>query len=172
MTKEDAETGKEAQGKAILSGAEYALLYEDGIPVKWTDASQPILTIGSKKESDKIIVHLDKENLRAGIENLPLGKYVWKETKAQEGYQKGKEIPFEIMYKNQQTEVITTNQTSKEKVIKFTLQGFKYVQSKPKNTHAGYNGIEFSLMPIDDTNGKAQATTQTNPNGRWGWGIF
>lgn len=114
LTKEDAETGKEAQGKATLVDAEYALLYADGTPVKWTDASQLVLTAGSQLDSDEIVVQLDKESLRAGIENLSLGKYVWKETKAPEGYQKDKEIPFEITYKDQQTEVIATNQTSME----------------------------------------------------------
>lgn len=173
LTKEDAETGKETQGKATLVAAEYALLYADGTPVKWIDASQPILTAGSQLESDEIVVQLDKESLRAGIENLSLGKYVWKEIKAPEGYQKDKEIPFEITYKNQQTEVIATNQTSKEKVIKFTLQGFKYVQSKSKNTHSGDNGIEFSLTPMDGTSGAVQSTTtETDPNGEDGYWAF
>lgn len=173
LTKEDTETEKEAQGKASLVGAEYALLYEDGTPVKWSDASQPVLTNGTQLENNEIVVRVDDESLSAGIERLPLGKYVWKETKAPEGYQKAKDLPFEITYKDQHTEVIVTDQTSKENVIKFTLQGFKYVQSKSQNTHTGYNDIEFSLTPMDGTKGAVQTTTtQRDPNGEDGYWSF
>lgn len=173
LTKEDAETGNESQGCATLQGAQYALLYEDGTPVKWTDAFAPVLVSGTKVEEEAIIIQIDDENLTISVDHLVLGKYKWQEITAPEGYQRDKEIPFEITYKDQHTEVVATDQVSKEQVIKFNLDGFKYVDSNSGGAKAGYNGIEFSLTPLENTKGESQkSVTETDKNGYDGYWNF
>ncbi|HFX3760718.1 TPA: SpaA isopeptide-forming pilin-related protein [Enterococcus faecium] len=57
--------------------------------------------------------------------------------------------------------------------MKFTLDGFKYVESKTGSTKSGYNGIEFKLTPINDTKGEAITTkTITNEDGYDGYFAF
>lgn len=173
LVKEDAESGNESQGRASLHGAQYALLYEDGTPVKWTDAFAPVLVSGTKVDEESIIIQVDDENLKIIVEHLALGKYKWQETTAPEGYQRDKEIPFEITYKDQHTEVVATNHVSKEQVIKFNLDGFKYVDSKSGGSKTGYNDIEFSLTPLENTKGEVQkSVTVTDKNGYDGYWNF
>ncbi|OTN94473.1 hypothetical protein A5804_002784 [Enterococcus faecium] len=174
LTKVDAETGSETQGQATFNGAQYGLFHEDGTPVKWSEAFKPEYVEGNKLEGDEIAFKMTDKLQKASVKHLALGKYYWKETKAPEGYQiDNTKREFEITYKDQDTKVIATKSTSKENVVKFTLDGFKYVESKTGSTKSGYNGIEFKLTPINDTKGEAITTkTITNEDGYDGYFAF
>lgn len=176
LTKEDEETQNETQGRASFEGAEYGLYYQDGTPVKWSDKVKPELTNGTKVETedDSIVIRIDDEDQTAGVKHLALGKYYWLETKAPEGYQiDSAKREFELKYKDQDTKVVATDVTSKEKVIKLSLDGFKYLQSKSGDVASGYNGIKFSLTPIDPTKGDVvEVETETNAEGYDGYWAF
>lgn len=176
LTKEDAETKKDTQGRASFEGAEYGLFYKDGNPVKWTDCVKPELTNGTqvKTEDDSVVIRIDDKDQTAGVKHLALNGYYWLETKAPEGYQiDSTKREFELKYKDQDTKVVASDVTSQEKVIKLTIDGFKYLQSKSGNVNSGYNGIKFSLTPIDPTKGDVvEVETQTDANGYDGyWGF-
>lgn len=176
LTKEDEETQNETQGRASFEGAEYGLYYQDGTPVKWSDKVKPELMNGTKVETedDSIVIRIDDEDQKAGVKHLALGKYYWLETKAPEGYQlDSTKREFELKYKDQDTKVVAADVTSKEKVIKFSIDGFKYLQSKSGDVASGYNGIKFSLTPIDPTKGEVQEVeTKTDDNGYDGYWKF
>lgn len=174
LTKEDAETGSETQGRATFDGAQYGLFHEDGTPVKWSDNFKPTTSKGNKLEGDEVKFELSDEEQQASVEHLALGKYYWQETKAPEGYQlDNTKREFEITYKDQDTQVIATESISKENVIKFTLDGFKYVKSQSGSTQSGYNGIELKLTPIEPTKGETRTVkTETDANGYDGYWKF
>ncbi|EOD6230915.1 collagen binding domain-containing protein [Enterococcus hirae] len=174
LTKEDAETGSETQGRATFDGAQYGLFHEDGTPVKWSDNFKPTTSKGNKLEGDEVKFELSDKEQQASVEHLALGKYFWKELVAPEGYQlDNTKREFEVTYKDQNTQVIATESISKENVIKFTLDGFKYVKSQSGSTQSGYNGIEFKLTPINGTKGETISTeTVTDENGYDGYFAF
>lgn len=174
LTKEDAETGSETQGRATFDGAQYGLFHEDGTPVKWSDNFKPTTSKGNKLEGDEVKFELSDEEQQASVEHLALGKYFWKELVAPEGYQlDNTKREFEVTYKDQNTQVIATESISKENVIKFTLDGFKYVKSQSGSTQSGYNGIELKLTPIEPTKGEARTVkTETDANGYDGYWKF
>lgn len=174
LTKVDAETGSETQGQATFNGAQYGLFHEDGTPVKWSEAFKPEYVEGNKLEGDNIAFEMTDKLQKASVKHLALGKYFWRELKAPEGYQiDNTKREFEITYKDQDTQVIATESVSKENVVKFTLDGFKYVESKSGSTKSGYNGIEFKLTPINDTKGETISTkTVTNKDGYDGYFAF
>lgn len=172
LTKEDAETGSQTQGRASFKGAEYSLYHVDGTPVKWSENFKPVLSHGTKLSGDNIVIKID-DNQKAGVKHLALGEYYWLETKAPEGYQLDpNKHSFKLTYKDQNTEVISTTSTSKEKVIKFNFEGFKYVTSTSGSTVSGFNGLKFRLTPIDPTKGEVRETiSKTDANGYDGaWG--
>ncbi|MCK6147194.1 peptidase [Enterococcus hirae] len=174
LTKVDAETGSETQGQATFNGAQYGLFHEDGTPVKWSEAFKPEYVEGNKLEGDNIAFEMTDKLQKASVKHLALGKYFWRELKAPEGYQiDNTKREFEITYKDQDTKVIATESVSKENVVKFTLDGFKYVESKSGSTKSGYNGIEFKLTPINDTKGETISTkTVINKDGYDGYFAF
>ncbi|WP_438764091.1 MSCRAMM family protein [Enterococcus sp. AZ137] len=174
LTKEDVETGKETQGRATFDGAQYGLFHEDGTPVKWSENFKPTTSKGNKLEGDEVKFELSDKEQQASVEHLALGDYYWEELVAPEGYQLDRtKREFSITYKDQETKVIETQSTSKENVIKFSLDGFKYVDSKSGDTKTGYNGIDFTLTPIDPTKGEQRkVTTETDENGYDGYWAF
>ncbi|MFB8654304.1 SpaA isopeptide-forming pilin-related protein [Enterococcus hirae] len=174
LTKEDVETGKETQGRATFDGAQYGLFHKDGTPVKWSENFKPTTSKGNKLEGDEVKFELSDKEQQASVEHLALGDYYWEELVAPEGYQRDRtKREFSITYKDQETKVIETQSTSKENVIKFSLDGFKYVDSKSGDTKTGYNGIDFTLTPIDPTKGEQRkVTTETDENGYDGYWAF
>ncbi|MGL9970946.1 VaFE repeat-containing surface-anchored protein [Enterococcus sp. DIV1420a] len=164
ITKEDSETGVKTQGRSTFKGAQYALFYNEGSqkdqPVKWSDPFKPKLTAGTKADNENVVIQIDDTTRQAQVNHLSLGAFYWKEVKAPEGYQRDNiKHEFAINYQNQDTSVVVAEATSKENVIKFNLDGFKYVTSRNGATKSGYNGIKFSLEPTDPTNGKAKVVT-------------
>ncbi|EOS7974593.1 peptidase [Enterococcus hirae] len=174
LTKEDVETGKETQGRATFDGAQYGLFHKNGTPVKWSENFKPTTSKGNKLEGDEVKFELSDKEQQASVEHLALGDYYWEELVAPEGYQLDRtKREFSITYKDQETKVIETQSTSKENVIKFSLDGFKYVDSKSGDTKTGYNGIDFTLTPIDPTKGEQRkVTTETDENGYDGYWAF
>ncbi|EGP5233947.1 peptidase [Enterococcus faecium] len=174
LTKEDAETGKETQGRATFDGAQYGLFHKDGSPVKWSENFKPTSSKGNKLEGDEVKFELSDKEQQASVEHLALGDYYWQEIAVPEGYQlDNTKREFSITYKDQDTKVIETQSTSQENVIKFSLDGFKYVDSKSGDTKTGYNGIDFTLTPIDPTKGEQRkVTTETDENGYDGYWAF
>lgn len=174
LTKEDAETGKETQGRATFDGATYGLFNEDGTPVKWSESFKPTTAKGNKLDGDEVKFEISDKEQQASVEHLALGNYYWQELIAPEGYQiDNTKREFSITYKDQDTKVIETQSTSKENVIKFSLDGFKYVDSKSGDSKSGYNGIDFTLNPIDPTKGEERKTTTvTDANGYDGYWAF
>ena len=174
LTKQDTETGSESQGRATFKGAEYSLFHKSGEPVKWNEAFKPELTVGDKANEDNIVIRINEQSLQAGVKHLALGEYYWQETKAPEGYQiDNQKHEFTLSYKDQNTKVVTADKTSNENVIKFNLDGFKYVTSKNGSAQSGYNGIKFNLTPIDPTKGDTrESITETNESGYDGYWNF
>ena len=174
LTKEDSETGKEIQGRATFDGATYGLFHKDETPVKWSENFKPTTSMGNKLEGDEVKFELFDVEHQVSVEHLALGDYYWQELIAPEGYQiDNKKHDFSITYEDQDTKVIETKTTSKENVIKFSFDGFKYVDSQSGDIKSGYNGIEFTLNPIDPTKGEEQkVTTKTDENGYDGYWAF
>ncbi|WP_338352415.1 SpaA isopeptide-forming pilin-related protein, partial [Fructobacillus tropaeoli] len=176
VIKQDKQTGDNSQGRATLSGAEYTLYHADGTPVKWSENGQPTpeITSGKQVSRDQVTLRIDDDLHEAGVKHLALGDYYWQETKAPEGYQlDGQKYNVAIKYQDQDTPVITQNETSKEQVINFSFDGFKYVQSPSGSSQSGYNGIQLSLIPINGTKGDKQTvTTETDANGYDGYYKF
>ncbi|GAP04830.1 SpaA isopeptide-forming pilin-related protein [Fructobacillus tropaeoli] len=176
VIKQDKQTGDKTQGRATFAGAEYTLYHADGTPVKWSEAGQPVpeVTVGKKVSRDNVTLRIDEDLNQAGVKHLALGDYYWKETKAPEGYQKDKEqYKFSINYQDEYTPVVTNEETSKEQVINFSFDGFKYTQSPSGKSQSGYDGIQLSLIPINGTKGEKQTvTTHTDANGYDGYYKF
>lgn len=174
LTKTDAETGKEAQGKATLKGAEYTLFHKDGTPVKWSENFKPELVEGKAVGKEDVVIRIDDKSLSLKVKHLALDEYYLQETKAPVGYQIDKtKHEVNLTYKDQETKVVTKSVTSKENVIKFNLDGFKYLDSKSGDSKSGYNGIEFELAPVDPTKGETRkSTTETDANGYDGYWSF
>ena len=177
LEKEDAKTGKEAQGKADMKNAEYQLFYNEdrtgktphkkGDAVKWSDMPQAKLLAGEKVTSsvingqkvahgDNVVINVDDEKLNVAVGNLALGKYVWREINAPEGYVLDKtEHAFELTKKDDKTQnIIAPTQVSKEQVIEAEVLIQKLVETKGETSESGYNGVEFTFTPINGTKGE------------------
>jgi adhesin isopeptide-forming family sspB-C2 type protein/LPXTG-motif cell wall-anchored protein len=174
IQKEDAETGVEQNGKAVLKTAKYQLFYDDestgsskhkiGDPVKWTDTPKPELLAGEKVTQaviggktvdfgDQVVIDVEDEKLTASVGNLSMGKYYWLEVDAGEGYVTDAEKhTFEITKKDDQTLVIVTTDTnSKEKIIDAAIKINKMVTLPESQGGSGFNDIEFTASPLEGT---------------------
>ena len=183
ILKLDKDTGKaESQGKAELTGAEYALIYLDdsngssphkkGDPVKWTDKPNAKLISGEKvtksvingkkvSHGDNIVVRIDGKKFNAYAGNLGIGLYGFKEINAPIGYASDKEVhEFEIKKKDDKTQTIITPQSkSLEQVIKAKISIQKKVEISGASAESGFNDIKFHLTPINGTKSEPQTIT-------------
>ncbi|MCF0231306.1 MAG: LPXTG cell wall anchor domain-containing protein, partial [Enterococcus sp.] len=193
LEKEDTETGKESQGKASMKNAEYQLFYDEdqtgksphkkGDFVKWSDIPKAKLLAGEKVTSsvingkevahgDNVVINVDDEKLTVAVGNLALGKYVWREINAPEGYVLDKtEHRFELTKKDDKTQnIIAPTQVSKEQVIEAEVTIQKLVETQGETNESGYNGVEFTLTPLEGTKGepvvvKTGVNPETNEDG-------
>lgn len=193
LEKEDTETGKESQGKADMKNAEYQLFYDEdrtgknphkkGDPVKWSDIPKAKLLAGEKVTSsmingkevnhgDNVVINVDDEKLNVAVGNLALGKYVWREINAPEGYVLDKtEHHFELTKKDDKTQnIVFPTITSKEKVIEAEVTIQKLVETQGESNESGYNGVEFTFTPLEGTKGepvvvKTGVNPETNEDG-------
>ncbi|MDN3200482.1 SpaA isopeptide-forming pilin-related protein [Enterococcus faecalis] len=193
LEKEDTETGKESQGKADMKNAEYQLFYDEdqtgksshkkGDPVKWSDIPKAKLLAGEKVTSsvingkevnhgDNVVINVDDKKLNVAVGNLALGKYVWREINAPEGYVLDKtEHRFELTKKDDKTQnIVFPTITSKEKVIEAEVTIQKLVETQGESNESGYNGVEFTFTPLEGTKGepvvvKTGVNSETNEDG-------
>lgn len=141
ISKEDIQTGKQAQGEATLEGAVYGLY-----------ARTPILD----PTDDSVIYNTDvkvgelvtNDEANATLNNLYLGEYYIKEIKPSKGYTLDTtKYNFDLTYENQNVKIITKNITVKERVIS---QSFQII--KISSDEAG----EADLLPSAEFTIKAQ----------------
>ena len=120
LVKEDAETGKTAQGDATLEGAVYGLYARE-------DIVHPDGKAGVLYEAGTKIAELttDAEG-KAKVGDLYLGKYYVKELKASEGYLLDtKEYDLDCSYEGDQVAVVKKEILSPETVMKQSFQLIK-----------------------------------------------
>lgn len=138
-----------------MKNAEYQLFYDEdrtgknphkkGDPVKWSDIPKAKLLAGEKVTSsvingkevdhgDNVVINVDDEKLNVAVGNLALGKYVWREINAPEGYVLDKtEHRFELTKKDDKTQnIVFPTITSKEKVIEAEVTIQKLVETQGK----------------------------------------
>ncbi|WPH48354.1 LPXTG cell wall anchor domain-containing protein (plasmid) [Enterococcus faecalis] len=177
LEKEDVKTGKEAQGKADMKNAEYQLFYNEdfsgktphkkGEPVKWSDIPKAKLLSGEKvttsvingnkvDHGDNVVINVDDEKLNVAVGNLALGKYVWREINAPEGYVLDKtEHAFELTKKDDKTQnIVAPSSVSKEQAIEAEIIIQKLVETKGETSESGFNGVEFTFTPLKGTKGE------------------
>lgn len=182
LEKEDAETGKDAQGAAEMATAEYTLYYNDdstgssphkkGDIVKWSDIPKAKLLSGEKiatsylngqkvDNGDNIVISVDDQKLDVAVGNLALGQYYWQETNAPVGYVADKnKIEFEIKKQDDVTQnVITADTNSKENNIDIALTIQKLLEAQSESAESGFNDIEFTITPLEGTKGDVQTVT-------------
>lgn len=193
LEKEDKDTGKESQGKAVLQGAEYGLFYSEdltgssphkkGGAVKWADIPKAMVLSGTKvtesiingqlvKHGDAIVLKVDDKKLSASVGNLALGKYEWRELNAPIGYALDKTVhSFEISKKDDQTAtIVAPTIVSREPLIKVKIPLQKLAEIEGESAESGYNGVEFTATPLEGTKGepvviKTSVNPQTDEDG-------
>ncbi|SJZ45274.1 LPXTG-motif cell wall anchor domain-containing protein/adhesin isopeptide-forming domain-containing protein, sspB-C2 type [Pilibacter termitis] len=176
LEKTDKDTGKDPHGKADMKDAEYALFYDEeatgssphqaGQPVKWSDIPKAKLLKGEKvttsyingvevKHGDNVVISVDDKDLNLAIGNLAIGKYVWKEINAPEGYVLDKNVyRFEIKKKDDQTlNIVTPDSKSEEQIIQARITVQKLAEIVGESAESGFNGVEFTFTPINGTKG-------------------
>ena len=157
ITKEDSETGNDAQGLATLQKAQYGLYAKadivdpsDGSVLYEKDDLISKKTVNKGKWGDTGLKSTD-ENGQISWSNLPLGKYYVKEVKASTGYNLDEtEYNVTLTYKDNKTAVITNETTVKEKVIKGKFQIYKYDEKTGKVVTA--NSATFNIYATVDMN--------------------
>ncbi|MCF0231501.1 MAG: LPXTG cell wall anchor domain-containing protein, partial [Enterococcus sp.] len=118
------------------------------------------------------VINVDDEKLNVAVGNLALGKYVWREINAPEGYVLDKtEHRFELTKKDDKTQnIVFPTITSKEKVIEAEVTIQKLVETQGESNESGYNGVEFTFTPLEGTKGepvvvKTGVNQETNEDG-------
>lgn len=160
LTKEDVETGEKAQGAATLQGAEYTF-YSDSATTK------PLQTVTIGKDNTAT-------SQKFSFENKTERTIYYKETKAPKGYNIDTKIySVTATQDNQTTEVFLEMGTSKDRVIKGSVDLVKFgdvplvidpLNPLPTGQKAPLAGAEFTLT--SDTTGEVVATMVTDENGR------
>ncbi len=188
LSKEDKETGKNQDGKAVMKDAKYQLFYNDdstgssphkkGDSVKWGDTPKAQLQIGDKvtemvingnvvKTGDNVVIDMEDNKLQIGAGNLAEGKYYVQEVDAGEGYTvDSTKHEFEITKKDDQTaNIVVPGLTSKEQIIKAKISFQKLAETAGAASNgSGYNGVEFTFTPEKGTTAEPiKVTTGVNP---------
>ncbi|WP_242359603.1 MSCRAMM family protein [Lactococcus petauri] len=188
LSKEDKETGKNQDGKAVMKDAKYQLFYNDastgssphkkGDPVKWGDTPKAQLQIGNKvtemiingnvvKTGDNVVIDMEDNTLHIGVGNLAEGEYYVQEVDAGEGYTvDSTKYEFEITKKDDQTaNIVVPGLTSKEQAIKAKISFQKLAETAGAASNgSGYNGVEFTFTPEEGTIADPiKVTTGVNP---------
>ena len=149
IVKRDKETGKTAQGDATLKGATYRIYANEDIYNK--AKTKKYYTKG-----DVVAERVTKDDGTTDeVNNLPLGKYLVKETKASKGYLLDKtEYKAELIYKDQNKKVIVNTTTSNEDVKKQQIHIFKSGINVQSGFVKGLKGAEFTIKLKTDVNEK------------------
>lgn len=160
LTKEDAETGAKTQGAATLKGAEYTFYADSAL-------SKPLQTVSIGDDNTAT-------SQKFSFENKTERTIYAKETKAPVGYNIDTTVyPIKATQDNQTTEVFLETATSKDKVIKGSVDLVKFADTPlindplnplPSGQKMPLVGAEFTLT--SDTTGEVVATMVTDENGR------
>ncbi|EGC1409013.1 Cys-Gln thioester bond-forming surface protein [Listeria monocytogenes] len=160
LTKEDAETGAKTQGAATLKGAEYTFYADSAL-------SKPLQTVSIGDDNTAT-------SQKFPFENKTERTIYAKETKAPVGYNIDTTVyPIKATQDNQTTEVFLETATSKDKVIKGSVDLVKFADTPlindplnplPSGQKMPLVGAEFTLT--SDTTGEVVATMVTDENGR------
>ncbi|EAC8292098.1 Cys-Gln thioester bond-forming surface protein [Listeria welshimeri] len=160
LTKEDAETGAKTQGAATLKGAEYTLYADSAL-------NKPLQTVSIGDDNTAT-------SQKFSFENKTERTIYAKETKAPGGYNIDTTVyPIKATQDNQTTEVFLETATSKDKVIKGSVDLVKFADTPlindplnplPSGQKMPLVGAEFTLT--SDTTGEVVATMGTDENGR------
>lgn len=158
ITKEDKETGTTPQGDAKLGGAVYKIYAREDIytPNKSTliyQNGQEVATCTT--EADGV----------SNIVELPLGKYMYKEVTASEGYLlNDEEVDFTISYDGQYVEFTENYFTSKETIKENDIQIIKKLQRTDSTPQMNLAGAKFSVTLKSDRS-KVYYSTVTDESG-------
>jgi len=150
IIKEDSETGSIPQGNAKLENAIYKVyanedIYNIAKTKKLYTKGDEVATCKTNSKGETEAVH-----------NLPLGKYMVKEIQAPTGYLIDKtEYEVELKYENQNTKIVTSSVTSKEKVKKMQVHIYKSGIKTNSGLVPGLKGAEFTIKLYADVQ-KAQ----------------
>lgn len=145
IIKRDSETGATPQGDATFVDAKYEVYANEDI---WNKAH----TRQYYTKGDKVTTRtMDKEGRTEDVEDLPLGKYLVKETVSSEGYLiDTKEYEVNLEYKDQNTPIISDSVTSYEEVKKMQIHIFKSGIDEQSGEVQGLEGAEFTIKLASD----------------------
>ena len=144
LSKQDAETGKDAQGDATLEGAVYGLYARENIV-------HPDGTTGVvyKKNEQVATITIDKEG-QASVSGLYLGKYYVKELTPPTGYLiDTKEHDIDCSYEGDKVAVVERTALSKETVMKQPFEIIKAANNGKTDADL-LKGVGFSAWLVSD----------------------
>lgn len=135
-------------GDVNINGAEYTLYADEDI--KSAIGSKTFYNKGDVVQVGKVSSNYETV-ASCTFNDLPLGKYMLKETKAPEGTLLDKtEYKIELKYKDQTTEVILNNTTSTDAVKSMKVQIFKSGSDGSAGQVQGLEGAEFTIKLKSD----------------------
>ena len=158
IIKRDSETSDVAQGDATLAGAIYKIY-----------AREDIYAVNGKtklySKGDEVGTCTTGENGESNTVILPLGKYMYREETASNGYLlNDEEIYFSIDYENQDVELIDKTFTSNEDVKKNNIEIIKKLQATDSTPQLNLAGAKFSATLKSDRS-KVYYSTVTDDSG-------
>lgn len=141
IIKKDSKTGSIPQGDAMLTGAVYKVYAKEDIYNK-------ARTKKFYSNGDLVATRtMNEKGTTEDITNLPLGKYVVKEETASLGYMiDTKEYEVNLVYKDQNTKVISNTTTSIEKVKEMGVHIFKSGIKENSGETPGLEDAELSSL--------------------------
>lgn len=165
VTKEDRETGDQAQGDASLDGAIYALFAKENIP--HPDGS------GNVYSKNQEISRKTIQNGTLTFSNLYLGQYYIQEISAPTGYQLDPtQYPVTLSYKDQNTHLIVAQNTVKEDVMKRPIRIVKLSTDGGSGVVSPLSGAEFTIKlksEVENKGWEAATTYDVISSGDDGW---
>ena len=140
IIKKDSKTGSIPQGDATFTGAVYKVYAKEDIYNK--ARTKKFYSNGDLVETRT----MNEKGTTEDITDLPLGKYVVKEETASLGYLLDtKEYEVNLVYKDQNTKVISNTTTSLEKVKEMGVHIFKSGIKVNSGETPGLEGAEFTI---------------------------
>lgn len=140
IVKKDSKTGSIPQGDAVFTGAVYKVYAKEDIYNK-------AKTKKFYSKGDLVATRtMNEKGITEDITNLPLGKYMVKEETASLGYMLDtKEYDVNLVYKDQNTKVVSNTTTSLEKVKEMGVHIFKSGIKENSGETPGLEGAEFTI---------------------------
>lgn len=140
IVKKDSKTGSIPQGDAVFTGAVYKVYAKEDIYNK-------AKTKKFYSKGDLVATRtMNEKGITEDITNLPLGKYMVKEETASLGYMLDtKEYDINLVYKDQNTKVVSNTTTSLEKVKEMGVHIFKSGIKENSGETPGLEGAEFTI---------------------------